>query len=87
MQTTFQKRLSQSLAATSAPDSLPNSLFYVTDRNSGLQFLVDTGVEASIIPPAHTDHKHQQDGSGLQAVNGTPVATYGRFSLTLDLGL
>lgn len=41
--------------------------------------------EASIIPPAHTDRKHQQDGSGLQAVNGTLIATYDRCSMTLDL--
>ena len=28
---------------------------------SGLRFLVDTGAEASAIPPARTDRKHQQD--------------------------
>ena len=90
MQTTLflvGKRFGQSLAATSAPDPLPSRLFYVTDCNSGLRFLVDTGAEASVIPPARTDRKHQQDGPGLQAVNVTPIATYGRRSLTLDLGL
>ena len=80
------KRPGQSLAATSAPGPSPSRLFYVTDRNSGLRFLVDTGAEASVIPPTRTDRK-QQDGPGLQAVNGTPIATYGRRSLTLDLGL
>lgn len=58
----------------------------MTDCNSGLRFLVDTGAEASIIPPACTDRK-QQDGTGLQAINGTPIATYGRRSFTFDLGL
>ena len=88
MQTTLflvGKRPGQSLAATSAPGPTPSRLFYVTDRNSGLHFLVDAGADASVIPPAHTDRK--QDGPGLQAVNGTPIATYGRCSLTLDLGL
>ena len=81
------KRLGQSLAATSAPGHLLSRLFYVTDRNSGLRFLVDTGAEASVIPATRTDRKHQQDGLGLQAVNGTPIVSYGRRSLTLDLGL
>ena len=29
-----------------------NHLFYVTDRNSGLRFLVDTGAQVSVIPPS-----------------------------------
>ena len=65
----------------------PSRLFYVTDRNSSLRFLVDTGAEASIHPPARTDRKHQQDSPGLQAINDTPIGTYGRRSLTLNLGL
>ena len=90
MQTTLflvGKRPGQTLAATSAPGPFPSRLFYVTDRNSGLRFLVDTGAEASVIPPSRTDRKQQQEGPGLQAVNGTPIATYGRRSLTLDFGL
>ena len=83
----FGKRLGQSLAAMSTPVHQPSRLFYVTDRNSGLRFLVDTGAEASVISAIRTDHKYQQDGLGLQAVNGTLIATYGRRSLTLDLGL
>ena len=59
----------------------------MTDRRSGLRFLVDTGAEASVIPPSRTERKHRQEHSGLQAVNGTPIATYGSRSLTLDLGL
>ena len=52
-------------------------LYYVTDRHSGLRFLVDTGAEASVIPASGTEHKHCQEHSGLQVVNGTPIATYG----------
>ena len=59
------KRLGQSLAATRAPGHQPSRLFHVTDRNSGLRFLVDTGAEASVIPATRTDRKHQQDGPGL----------------------
>ena len=81
------KQFGQSLAATSAPGPLRSCIFYVTDGNSSLRFLVDTGAEASIITLTCTDRKHQQDGSGLQAVNGTAIVTYSRRSLTLDLGL
>ena len=50
-------------------------VFYVTDLNSGLRFLVDRS-KPSV-----------QDGLGLQSVNGTPIAIYGGCSLTLDLRL
>ena len=87
MQTTLflvRKRPCQSLAATSAPGPSPSRQFYVTDRNCVLRFLIDTGAEASVIPPYRTKRKRQQEGPGLQAVNGTPI---GRQSLTLDFGL
>ena len=79
---TIGKRPGQSLAATSATGHQPSHLFYVTDHSTGLRFLVDTGAEISVIPPSRTERKHQ-----LQAVNNIAIATYGRHSLTLDLGL
>ena len=67
---------------------LPTSrLFYVTDRSTGLRFLVDTGAEVSVIPPSRTDRKHIQTNLHLQAANNTPIMTFGSRSLTLDLGL
>lgn len=80
------KRSGQSLVATSTGQQ-PSRLFYVTDKHSGSRFLVDTGAEASVIPPSPAERKHRQERSSLQAVNGTPIATYGSRSLTLDLGL
>ena len=66
----------------------PSRLFYVRDRLSGLQFLVDTGAEVSIVPPSRTDRTNCQGQQfSLQAVNSTNIATYGVRSLTLDLGL
>ena len=58
-----------------------------TDRSTGLRFLVDTGAEVSVVPPSRTERKNQQNGFSLQAVNNTAIATYGKGSLTLDLGL
>ena len=78
----------QSLVATSvAGQQPPSRLFYVTDRVTGLHFLIDTGTEVSVIPPSRSERNHKQDYLSLQAVNGTTISTFGTHSLTLDLGL
>lgn len=59
--------------------------FYITDRNSGIHLLVDTGTEVSVIPPTNTECKHHQDGFMLQAVNHSPIKTYGTRLITLNL--
>lgn len=41
----------------------------------------------SVVPPSRTERKNQQNGFSLQVVNNTAIATYGKHSLTLDLGL
>ena len=61
-------------------------LLHVTDHTNKLSFLVDTGAEVSVIPASRADRKHQQDFS-LSAVNNTSIATFGKRSLSLNLGL
>ena len=56
-------------------------LFFISDSN---HFLIDTGTEVSVLPPSCTEHKHPQN---LLAVNGSAIATYGKRSLNLNLGL
>ena len=73
--------------ATSAAGRRSGRLLYVTDRESRLRFLVDTGAEVSIIPPSKAERKNRQDTFGLLAANGSPIVTYGTRSLTLNLGL
>ena len=48
------------LATWTAPSP---QLFFVTDRQSGTRFLIDTGAEVSVIPPSRKDkqHKHPLD--------------------------
>ena len=65
----------------------PSRLFYVTDSLIGLRFLVDTGAEISVVPPSALDRKHRKDSFSLQAVNNTPIATYGTQLHTLNIGL
>ena len=77
----------QSLMATGATGLSPSRLFHIFDQSTRLRFLVDTGAEVSIISPSKSDRQNQQETLILQAVNGTPIATFGTCSLTLDLGL
>ena len=81
------KRSGQSLAATGTTGLLLSRLFYVTNRPTGLRFLVDTGAEVSVIPPSRAERKHRQESFSLQAVNNTFIVTFGKRSITLDLGL
>ena len=75
-----------SLAATSTGGPPSSRLFYITDRISGTQFLVDTGADVSVIPPSPLECKHPQSLC-LEAINHTSISTYGTRSLTLNLGL
>ena len=81
------KRPGQPLTAASDSGQLPSRLFYISDNYSKIRFLVDTGAEVSLLPPSTFDRKHPHEGFSLQAANGTTIATYGKRSLTLDLGL
>ena len=69
------------MATGAAGHKQPSCLFYVTEHSTGLQFLVDTGAEVSIVPPTPTDCLHQQTGPSLQVVNNTTIATYSTHSL------
>ena len=73
--------------ATSVAGHTQSRLFYVADKVTGIRFLVDTGSEVSVIPPSSSDRRHPSDKFALTAVNNTSIATYGKRSLTLNLGL
>ena len=77
----------QLLVVTSAASQQTGHLLYVTERESRLRFLVDTGSEVCIIPPSKAERKSRQDTFGLLAANNSPIVTYGTHSLTLNLGL
>ncbi|GFO47330.1 retrovirus-related pol polyprotein [Plakobranchus ocellatus] len=56
---------------------------FLTDRNTGRRFLVDTGAQVSVIPPKWFDKHHGQRGPPLQAANGTSISTYGSRNVSL----
>ena len=53
------KRASQQLEAKSVAGLTQSRLFHATNCASGLKFLIDTGVEVSVVPPSHTHRKTQ----------------------------
>ena len=56
---------------------------FITDVNTGRQFLVDTGPHVSVIPPTWFDRHHGQCDPPLQAANGTSIITYGSRYVSL----
>lgn len=54
------KRPGHALTATSAVGLHPSRLFYISDRTTGLRFLVDTGAEVSVMPPSATERKYRR---------------------------
>ena len=81
------KHKGHSPVAVSVAGQFQSHLFYSTDRNSGIQLLVNTRAEVSVVPPTNTERKHHQDGFILQAVNRTPIKTYDTWLITLNLSL
>lgn len=90
MQTTLHsgsgKRDAPALKSASSAEETGCRLFFVRDKSTGLQLLVDTGAEVSILP-ASPSERRQTPCALLQAVNGTSIPVFGERSLTFDLGL
>ena len=59
----------------------------LTDRKTGMRYLIDTGADISVIPRAAIKVKNTPSELKLYAANGTPIRTYGEKCITVDLGL
>lgn len=60
---------------------------HVTDRQTGLKFLVDTGADISLLPKKHAGKHYFPASLHLFAANDTPIPTYGEKLLVLNLGI
>ena len=67
--------------------NVKSRLFFVRDRTSRKQFLVDTGAEVSVIPPSMTGPPLKPINIALEAANHSKIKTHGKRSLNLNLGL
>ena len=59
----------------------------LSDRESGLQFLVDTGADICVFPKNKVRERCVRTAYDLVAANGTPISTYGLKTLRLNFGL
>ncbi|GBM51550.1 hypothetical protein AVEN_79964-1, partial [Araneus ventricosus] len=59
---------------------------FITDRKSGLRFLVDSGASASCVPAKIYRGRHSSNFMS-SAANSTRIRTYGAVHLNIDIGL
>ncbi|GBM38201.1 Transposon Ty3-I Gag-Pol polyprotein, partial [Araneus ventricosus] len=64
-----------------------NNRLVIHDRPLGLNFLVDTGADISVVPPSSAEHCKPKSLLNLLAANGTKINTYGTRNLSLNIGL
>ena len=80
------KRVGRSLAAASDRGLTTRRLF-VTDQESKVRFLVDTGADLCVYPRTYLRGLYKKSTYELSAANGTVISTYGTITLALKLGL
>ena len=81
------KLLGHTLKATGIAGLSHSRLFYITDTIYNHRFLIDTGAEVSILPATSVERRQQQADFSLVAVNGASIPTFGKCSISLNLGL
>ena len=67
-------------------DAVKSPLLHVYDLKNGLNFLIDTGSEISVLKPSAYDKRNRTEDRYLCAANKSCIATYGNKPLTLEFG-
>ena len=72
-----------------AGDTCPETSrrLFVRDKASGIRFLIDAGADICVFPRKLVPGRLKKSDYVLSAANGTPIATYGTRTMTLNLGL
>lgn len=65
----------------------PTGRLFITDRQTKIKFLVDTGSDVCVFPRSALREPRKKTDYELSAANGTVIHTYGCIQLQLDLGL
>ncbi|GBM96315.1 Transposon Tf2-9 polyprotein [Araneus ventricosus] len=71
---------------TATSDLQKVDLRFITDRKSGLRFLVDSGASVSCVPAKIYRGRRSSDFM-MSAANSTRIRTYGIVHLNIDIGL
>ncbi|GFS61632.1 hypothetical protein TNCV_4312871 [Trichonephila clavipes] len=85
--TILREDIASTISDSGRSASWPQIPVICQDRETGCQFLVDSGADVSILPWTKTKGECQASQYKLYAANGTEIPTYGLKILTLDLGL
>lgn len=80
-------KLKSSSRIQSVGDEIRKSRLLVSDKKTGLRFLVDTGADLSVLPRSLGNKNRMPADLKLFAANNTPINTYGEKLVTLDIGL
>lgn len=70
-------KLGQAQAVAEACAVQPSHRLSVTDSNTGLRFLIDTGANISVLPFKNKCNSNESSDYKLYAANGTEIKTYG----------
>lgn len=68
-------------------ESSQSRRLFITDRQNNRKYLIDTGADVSIIPKTFFPKIKNSNFYKLFAANGTPIHTYGKTLLNINLGL
>lgn len=82
----FKKRVRLSCSAAADNCSTDRRLF-IRDRNTKMNFLVDTGADVSVIPRCEVHRPVKKADVVSYSVNGQPLKTYDIQPLNLNLNL
>ena len=58
---------------------------YVHDKLTNTRFLVDSGADVSLLPATAADRAHRGQAPPLAAANGSPIQSYGKKTVQLQL--
>ncbi|KAK2578347.1 hypothetical protein KPH14_002621 [Odynerus spinipes] len=59
----------------------------VTDRSTGIRYLIDTGADVSVIPRKNCQGIRTPYDLQLTAANGSTIRTYGQVTMVVNIGL
>lgn len=90
LQLAAEGKLNRVETATEFSIGAVNHRLCVSDSNSGLKFLIDTGANVSVLPKSVISKNivlSDDQSYTLYAANGTEIKTFGTKTLDLDLNL
>lgn len=65
----------------------PSVRLFVTERETKIQYLIDTGADLCVYPRSATPGRRERTDYVLSAANESVIHTYGTITLSLNLGL